>query len=453
MTQKKLFGTDGVRGMANLYPLNPEAVTALGRSIAEYFKKRTEKSRCSAAIGMDPRLSSSMLTNAVAAGIQSAGVDVTILGVVPTPLVSMNVINNDHSFGIVVSASHNPFHDNGIKIFNEKGTKLNDYEELEIEAIYFSDEQAQKVESKSLGRILNDEKAIDQYALKIKDFYGEFLNKFSRLSLTVDCANGAFSKVAATVFEKFPQVKAQIYNSDPDGININDNCGALYPQNLSSKVIENKSMIGLTFDGDGDRFIAVDELGNVVDGDQLIGMAAVFLKSQGKLNKNSVVTTVMSNAGLESYLKEKGIELLRAGVGDKYVFEMMKDTGSVLGGENSGHIIHMDCNPTGDGMAAAMLTLSVMAQTGKKLSELVEEIKLFPQVLTKIKVKEKVPLDSVEGLKELCDRLEQGLDGGRIFLRYSGTEAVLRILAEGPKKDKVEQAEKKVREFLIEQLT
>lgn len=453
MTQKKLFGTDGVRGLANVYPLTPEAVVLLGKAIAQYFKKRSGKTRCSAAIGMDPRLSSSMLTNAVAAGIQSAGVDVTMLGVVPTPLVSMNVIDNSHTFGIVVSASHNPFHDNGIKIFNEKGTKLNDDEELEIEAIYFSEKKADNVQGKDLGKIFDDQKAVDRYAGKIEEFYGEFLKKFKEINLTVDCANGAFSKVAAKVFEKFPQIDAKIYNSNPDGININDNCGALFPHNLGRKVLENKSIIGLTFDGDGDRFIAVDELGNVVDGDQLIGMAAVFLKSQGKLKKNTVVTTVMSNAGLESYLKDKGIKLLRAGVGDKYVFEMMKDTGSVLGGENSGHIIHMDFNPTGDGMAAAMLTLSVMAQTGKKLSELVEEIKLFPQVLTKIKVKEKVSLERIEGLKELTEKLEKGLDGGRIFIRYSGTEAVLRILAEGPEKDKVQEAEKMVREFLIERLT
>ena len=203
--------------------------------------------------------------------------------------------------------------------------------------------------------------------------------------------------------------------------------------------------------GDGDRFIALDEEGKVVNGDKLIGMAAVFLKSLGKLRNNNVVTTVMSNAGLEMYLKEHGIKLLRAGVGDKYVFEMMKETDSVLGGENSGHIILMDFNPTGDGMAAAMLTLSVMAGTGKKLSQLAEEIKLFPQVLSKIKVREKVPLEKVEGLAGLSEELENGLEGGRIFLRYSGTEAVLRILAEGPDEKKVKKAEEKIRDFFIEQ--
>lgn len=452
MTQKKLFGTDGVRGMANIYPLSPESITVLGRAIAEYFKKKNLKNRCIASIGMDPRLSSAMLSNAVAAGIQSAGVDVVMLGVVPTPLVSMNVVERAHTFGIVVSASHNPYHDNGIKIFNEKGTKLNDEEELEIEAIYFKNED-EKPDSKQMGRVFHDEDALAQYVNSIKAFYSKYLNNIKDLSLSVDCANGAFSKVAATVFEEFPGLTTKTYNVSPDGININDNCGALYPHNLAKKVIENRSIMGVTFDGDGDRFLALDEQGNVVDGDKLIGIAAVFLKSQGKLQNNTVVTTVMSNAGLESYLLDHGIKLLRAGVGDKYVFEMMKETNSVLGGENSGHIILMDFNPTGDGMAAALLTLSVMINTGKKLSELAEEIKLFPQILSKIKVKEKVPLDQVEGLKELTEKLESTLEGGRIFLRYSGTEAVLRILAEGPDEEKVKNAEEKIRELLIKQLT
>jgi len=452
MTQKKLFGTDGVRGMANVYPLTPESVAILGRAIAKYFKNKNPKNRSVASIGMDPRLSSSMLANAVAAGIQSAGVDVVMLGVVPTPLVSTAVVKNAHSFGIVVSASHNPYHDNGIKIFNEKGTKLNDKEELEIEAIYFKNDD-EKPESKDIGKFLDDEFSRVQYVNNLKDFYCGYLNNIKDISLSVDCANGAFSKVAATVFEEFSGFNTKIYNNSPDGININDNCGALYPQNLAQKVIDNKSLMGVTFDGDGDRFLALDELGNVVDGDKLIGMAAVFLKSQGKLQNNTVVTTVMSNAGLESYLKDNGIKLLRAGVGDKYVFEMMKETDSVLGGENSGHIILMDCNPTGDGMAAALLTLSVMMSTGKKLSELAQDIKLFPQVLTKIKVKEKTPLDEIKDLKELTERFEKELEGGRIFLRYSGTEAVLRILAEGPNEEKVKEVEKKIREFLLEKLT
>jgi len=453
MTQKKLFGTDGVRGRADVYPLTSEAVTVLGRAIALYFKKRTGRKKGAASIGMDPRISSSMLADAVAAGIRSAGIDVVMLGVVPTPLVSMHVVEKNHDFGIVISASHNPYHDNGVKIFNEKGTKLSDEEELEIEKIYFNEKEARKVDENGSWKISEDLKAVDSYAQKIKDFYGEYINKFRSLNMTVDCANGAFSKVASKVFSNFSQIDVRIYNNNPDGININDNCGALYPHNLADKVIENRSIMGITFDGDGDRFIALDEEGNVVDGDKLIGMAAVFLKNQGKLKNNIVVTTVMSNAGLEMYLKERGIKLLRAGVGDKYVFEMMKETDSVLGGENSGHIILMDFNPTGDGMSAAMLTLSVMAGTGRKLSQLAEEIKLFPQVLSKIKVREKVPLKEVEGLAELSEKLEQGLNGGRIFLRYSGTEAVLRILAEGPEKDKVEEAERTVREFLVEKLT
>ena len=453
MTQKKLFGTDGVRGMANVYPLTPETVTVLGRAIALYFRNRSEKENCMASIGMDPRISSSMLANAVAAGIQSAGVDVMMLGVVPTPLVSIHVIEKSNTFGIVVSASHNPYHDNGIKIFNENGTKLSDEEELEIEAIYFKEDKIEKPQSQDIGRLFYDDKAEGFYADGIKAFYNEYLNKINKLHLTADCANGAFSQVCQKVFDKFPEISIRILNNKPDGININDNCGALYPQNLSEKVLENQSVMGVTFDGDGDRFIAIDELGNVVDGDKLIGMAAVFLKSQGKLRNNTVVTTVMSNAGLEMYLKDHGIKLLRSGVGDKYVFEMMKETDSALGGENSGHIILMDFNPTGDGMAAAMLTLGVMAGTGKKLSQLAEEIKLFPQILSKIKVKEKVPLNEVDGLTELSEELESGLEGGRIFLRYSGTEAVLRILAEGPDEGKVKNAEERIREFLINKLT
>lgn len=446
MTEKKLFGTDGIRGKANVYPLLPETAVIIGKAITRYFSRNTG-SGMSAAIGMDPRISSMMLVNAVSAGIMSAGGSVTVLGVVPTPLVSDYVRNNRCNFGIVISASHNPYHDNGIKIFNSKGEKLNDEEELEIEQIFFDNPAGDR----TLGKYTVKTDSYSDYANRISSVFSKNLNDCS-FKICVDCANGAASFVAQQIFNNIEGITPYFFSKEPDGFNINDNCGALHPEKIAQTVVEKHCAIGITYDGDADRLITIDELGNIVDGDKLIGIFAKYLKNNGMLKNNTVVTTVMSNAGLEKFLKDEGIKLLRTNVGDRYVYEKIKETGSSLGGENSGHIILSDINPTGDGVLASLMILAVMNATKKKLSELAADIELFPQFMTKVKVSEKKSLESIKGLTELIEKEESGLDGGRMLIRYSGTEPVLRVMAEGPDMEKVKKAVENIAEFVKRQL-
>ena len=442
MTEKKLFGTDGIRGKANVYPLLPETAVIVGKAITRYFSGNSS-SRISAAIGMDPRISSPMLVNAVASGIMSAGSDVTFLGVVPTPLVSDFVRNNGCDFGIVISASHNPYHDNGIKIFNSEGEKLNDEEELEIEQIFFDNPAGDG----TVGKYAVKTDSYADYANRLSSVFSKNLNGCS-FKICVDCANGAASFVAQQIFKNIEGITPHFFSKDPDGFNINNNCGALHPEIMSKTVVEKQCDIGITYDGDADRLITIDELGNIVDGDKLIGIFARYLKNNGMLKNNTVITTVMSNAGLEKFLKDESIKLLRTNVGDRYVYEKIKETGSSLGGENSGHIILSDINPTGDGILASLMILSVMNSTKKKLSELAADIELFPQFMTKVKVSEKKPLESIKGLAELIEKEEKGLDGGRALVRYSGTEPVLRVMAEGPDMDKVRKAVENIAQFV-----
>jgi phosphoglucosamine mutase len=441
--KKKLFGTDGIRGPANTYPLTRESAAKAGKAFACFFKKNSNKKKIRAVIGMDPRLSSEMLSNAVISGIQSGGCDTLFLGIAPTPFVSLYVKEYGFDFGVVISASHNPFHDNGIKLFNNRGTKLNDDEEIEIESIYFNDPEGDR----DIGKAINTGDIKEKYLSFIRGKFEPVLNK-SKFNLSVDCANGAMSPYAADIFSSFKGISAVVYSNVPDGRNINENCGALYPQKLSEKVLENRSDAGIAYDGDGDRLIMTDETGHVVDGDKLIGLTAVYLKSKGLLKNDTAVTTVMSNAGLENYLRKNGISMIRAGVGDRYVFEKMQETGAVLGGENSGHIIYTGISPTGDGLAASLLILQIMTETGKKLSELVEEIELYPQILEKLKVKEKIPLEKIEGVSDIIEKEESRLKGGRVLIRYSGTEPVMRIMAEGPDSVQVRRSVDNILDFL-----
>ncbi|MGI6394466.1 MAG: phosphoglucosamine mutase [bacterium] len=444
---KKLFGTDGIRGKANLYPLLPETVATIGRAITSYFSKNG-KTSVNAAIGMDPRASSQMLLNAISSGIMGAGGDVFNLGVTPTPLVSDFVRHNNCDFGIVISASHNPFYDNGIKIFNNSGEKLSDSEELEIEKIFF-EEKCQN--ENSIGKIIDKTESYKEYVVRLKNTFSKKLKNCS-FKICVDCANGASFKVAPELFQSIKGITSYFSSINPNGFNINDNCGALFPEKLSASVIEKKCDIGITYDGDADRLITVDENGNVVDGDQLIAIFAKHLKKSKNLNNNTVVTTIMSNSGFEKFLLKEEIKLLRTSVGDRYVFEKMKEIGAVLGGENSGHIIFSNINPTGDGILASLMILAVMNSTKKKLSELASEVKLYPQILTKIKVNEKRPLETIPGLKELVKKEEQTLSGGRILIRYSGTEPVLRIMAEGPEIESVRKTVKNLADFFKNKL-
>ena len=445
MAEKKIFGTDGIRTTANVYPLTPESAVSIGKAIATWFQRKNQSKKIAAAIGMDTRISSDMLNSAVSAGIMAAGGSVINLGVVPTPLVSDFVRTNGCDFGIVISASHNPFDDNGIKIFNSVGQKLNDGEEIEIEEILFGNTSENAVGEK-IGTLKTAETPAYEYVARIAKRFESLKNCGFRVC--IDCANGATAKIAEKIFGTFEKMDKFFFSTNPNGININDNCGALHPENLAPKISEKKCDVGFAYDGDGDRLITVDELGRVVDGDKIIGIIAEFLNKKGKLAHNSVAVTVMSNAGLEKHLGNKGISLERTNVGDRYLVERINEKGLSLAGENSGHLIITEINPTGDGIVASLMLLEILRETGKKLSVLADEIELYPQIQAKVKVKEKTPIDKIPGLSELIKSHEAQLCGGRMLVRYSGTEPVMRVMAEGPEKETVQKAVDEVSEFV-----
>ena len=447
MAEKKIFGTDGIRTKANVYPLTPESAVSIGKAITAWFQKKNPAKKMTVAIGTDTRISSDMLNSAVSAGIMAAGGDVINLGVVSTPLVSDFVRTNRCDFGIVISASHNPFEDNGIKIFNEKGEKLNDSEEIEIEEILFGN-SAENATGETIGTLRNAENPTYEYVARIVRHFESLKN--CSFKVCIDCANGATAKIAEKIFGSFEKTEKFFFSTNPNGININDNCGALHPENLAPKILENKCDIGFAYDGDGDRLITVDELGRVTDGDKIIGIIAEFLSKKGKLAHNSVAVTVMSNAGLEKHLKNKDIALERTNVGDRYLVERINEKGLSLAGENSGHLIITDINPTGDGIVASLMLLEILHESGRKLSELADEIELFPQIQAKVKVKEKTPIDMIPGLNELIKSQEAQLGGGRMLVRYSGTEPVMRVMAEGPDEGKVRNAVDKIADFVKE---
>ncbi|MBR6245073.1 phosphoglucosamine mutase [bacterium] len=447
MAKKQLFGTDGIRTKANVYPLTPETSAIIGRAITRWFRAQKSTSPITAAIGTDTRISSQMLSFAVSSGIMSAGGNVIDLKVVPTPVVSDFVRTHGCDFGIVISASHNPFGDNGIKIFNENGSKLNDAQELEIEAIFFDDVNLEKPVDALIGRSFAASSPTSEYIERLRERFAALSG--SGFKICVDCANGATAEVAKEIFSKFDNLNVDYNFCEPNGLNINDNCGALHPEVLAERVSGQKADIGFALDGDGDRLITIDELGRVVDGDKLIGILAKHLDRLGKLNKRTVAVTVMSNAGLEKHLGGCGIAIARTDVGDRYLFEKISAEGLSLAGENSGHIIIPEINPTGDGIIAALVLLEMLYTTGRKLSELADEIELFPQIQVKVKIAgEKVPLEKIPGLLEKIGDEEAALSGGRMLVRYSGTEPVMRIMAEGPDKIKVQKSVDEIAEFV-----
>lgn len=448
MAKKQIFGTDGIRTTANVYPLTPEAAVKVGKAVTRWFQKKNPAKKIEAAIGTDTRISSEMLSAAVSAGIMAAGGNVTDLKVVSTPLVSDFVRTNRCDFGIVISASHNPFEDNGIKIFNSKGEKLNDEQELEIEALFFDGNEAANPTGKDVGTARIAENPEFDYVSRIVRAFGAL--KDSDVRLCIDCANGATAKIAKKIFGYFGKMEKFFFFTEANGININDNCGALHPENIAPKILENKCIAGFAYDGDGDRLITIDDLGRVVDGDKIIGIIAKYLNKNGALSNNSVAVTVMSNSGLEKHLKNFGIALERTNVGDRYLVERINEKGLSLAGENSGHLIIRDINPTGDGIVASLMILKILAESGRKLSELADEIELFPQIQAKVKIKEKTPIEEIPGLPELIRSQEALLDGGRMLVRYSGTEPVMRVMAEGPDSVKVQNAVDKVADFVKE---
>ena len=437
---RKLFGTDGIRGIGNLYPLEPEFVVKIGKAIGIHFKNKNQNNdknkRTTIVIGKDTRISGYLIENALVSGLCSVGVNCYLVGPLPTPAISHLVRSFAANAGIMISASHNPAIDNGIKIFNDKGFKLRDEEEEEIEKIIFSEEPKKL---NIIGAEIGKAKRIDDARGRYIEFAKASINNNSLkgLKVVLDCANGAAYSVTPKIISELG-AEVVVLNDNPNGLNINDNCGALHPEIIKRVVKEEKADIGIALDGDADRVIMVDENGNEIDGDHILLMCALELKKKNQLNKNTVVATVMSNLGLELALKKAGIKLVRVDVGDRYVTDEMRKNNYNLGGEQSGHIIFSNYTTTGDGTIAALQVFRIMKETGKKLSQLSKLLEKKPQVLFNVEVKEKKPLHETRETHKKIKEVEEILkENGRILIRYSGTQNLLRIMIEGDNEEKI----------------
>lgn len=428
----ELFGTDGIRGVANQYPLDGETVVQAGRAIAAYFENQ-EGEAGRFLIGQDTRISGNMLVSALAAGICSMGKDVYLADVIPTPGVAHLTAAERYDAGIVISASHNPFHDNGIKLFRQDGFKLTDDAEITVEQL-IKDNGTLYRKSRSITRLGTIHRVTDASA-RYRRFLENCLangTSLAGMELVIDCSNGAASQIAPQLFTGLGASVNTVYCS-PDGININDGCGSQHPGALAKAVVAENADLGLAFDGDADRLIAVDEKGTVLSGDQVIAICAKDMQEKGHLANAVVVTTVMSNMGFGAALKRMGIKHIKAQVGDRYVMQEMVKNNAVLGGEDSGHMIFLNHHTTGDGMLAALKLMAAMHASGKPLSELASIMTVFPQCLINVDVKSKPPIETVENVKRAIAKVEQRLDDqGRVLVRYSGTQPQCRVMVEGP---------------------
>jgi phosphoglucosamine mutase len=425
---RKLFGTDGVRGIANQYPMTAEMALALGRAVAERFRSRGR--RCRIVIGKDTRLSGYMFESALEAGIVSAGADVMLVGPLPTPAIAFITSSMRADAGVVISASHNPYQDNGIKIFASDGFKLADELEADIERRMIDPEPLTPGPEPKIGKAIRIDDSEGRYVQFLKHTFPKMLT-LDGVRVVVDCANGAAYRVAPQVFTELG-AEVTVLSAEPNGRNINDNCGALHPEKVAAEVRRTRSAIGIALDGDADRVILTDERGEIVDGDQLMAILGTRLLARGALPGNTVVATVMSNLGLERVLAAHNGKLLRAAVGDRYVVEAMRAGGFVFGGEQSGHIVFLEEATTGDGLLAALQVLSIMIQEGKPLSELAGIMTRYPQVLINFKVARKPPIEELPEVRAIIERVEKTLGAdGRVLVRYSGTESKARVMIEG----------------------
>jgi phosphoglucosamine mutase len=432
---RKLFGTDGVRGVANEEPMTGEMAMQIGRATTYLF--RNKKGRHRIVLGKDTRLSGYMLETALAAGICSMGGDVLLVGPLPTPGIAFMTVDMRADAGVVVSASHNPFYDNGIKIFSGEGFKLPDTLEKKIEEHIFSGElEGLRPTGTAVGKAFRIDNAAARYATFLENTFPDHLT-LKGLKIVVDCAHGAAYRVTPIVLGELG-AEVSCVGIEPDGENINLNCGSLYPELISRLVVEQGADLGLTLDGDADRVIFADHTGRVIDGDHLMAICALDMMREGTLKKRTLVATVMSNMGLELVLKEAGGTMVRAPVGDRYVMEELLNGGYNLGGEQSGHIIFLDHNTTGDGMITALQVLAIMQKTGASLAELAAVMVTFPQIQRTVKVKEKKDLSLLSPIQRMIKDYQKALGSrGRILVRYSGTEPVLRIMIEGENAQKI----------------
>ncbi|MCT7562443.1 phosphoglucosamine mutase [Aliarcobacter butzleri] len=431
----KLFGTDGVRGKAGDF-LDAITVLKLAKAAGIYFRKHSTTNKI--LVGKDTRRSGYMIENALVSGLTAVGYDVIQIGPMPTPAIAYLTESMRCDAGIMISASHNPFEDNGIKFFDNHGNKLNTTCEEEIENIFNDMDlmQSEQVTGRDIGSSKRIDDVIGRYIVAIKSSFPKNLT-LKGLRIILDCANGAAYKVGPTILEELGADVITI-NNKPNGFNINENCGAMHPETVSNLVKEYRADIGLALDGDADRLVVIDEKGEIVDGDNLLGALSVYLKNENLLKGDACVATVMSNKALEDYLQKNKISLFRSNVGDKYVLEVMKEKDINFGGEQSGHIIFSDIAKTGDGLASALQVLALIIKSGKKASEILNPFSLYPQILHNMKVTEKIPLDQIAGLEEVLKPIRQ--KGLRDLIRYSGTENKIRLLLEGKNKKDVEDA-------------
>jgi len=431
---RKLFGTDGIRGVAGEYPLDKKTVYAVGRALGDHLPAGPRR----VVIGQDTRESSAWMADMLVSGLRDTGVETQSAGVVPTPTIAYLTHTHGFSAGVVISASHNPWRDNGIKIFGGDGYKLPDAVELEIDSEIFSllNQGIPPGTAEPAEPSLPGDPALRADYL---NWLARTIAGAERLHLVVDCANGAASTVAPEIF-KSSGAHAEFTHRTPDGRNINENCGALHPEIVAREVLARTADLGICFDGDADRALFADSNGRVVNGDAVMLLLARDLKQRGELTNDTVVATTMSNMGLEAALRESGIKMLRAPVGDKYVLEDMRKTGAVLGGEQSGHIILSREATTGDGLLTAIRVLGIVAASGCSLAELVAGLTVFPQTIKNVRVKEKRPLDQLPQVMQAIEQAERELKGnGRVNVRYSGTEALARVMVEAETEETVQR--------------
>lgn len=434
---KRLFGTDGIRGVANVEPMTAETALKLGRAIAYVFKKEERRHRI--VVGKDTRLSGYMLEGAMMAGICSMGVDALMVGPLPTPGIAFLTSSMRADAGVVLSASHNPYHDNGIKFFSQGGFKLADEIERRIEAFIFENhDPSHRPTASEVGKAFRVDDAIGRYVVFAKNAFPKELT-LDGLKIAVDCANGAAYKVAPAVFYELGAEVVPVAVK-PDGENINMNCGALHPENVRNAVRESGADVGFAMDGDGDRCIMVDEKGNILDGDFIMAICGLAMKKNGELKKDTLVATVMSNSGLDDAFKKAGVRVVRTDVGDRYVVEEMLKNGYNFGGEQSGHMIFLDHTTTGDGVISALQILKIMVREGKPLSELAKALHTYPQVLVNVKAGRKIGLEDSPAVQKALRAAQRRLAGkGRVFIRYSGTEPLARITVEGESEAEIKE--------------